>query len=82
MTSTTRQVRRVAVLGANGAMGSGGGEVFAADGVETVFLARDHEKAQRGARAAQNMAKSEKLADFIRSAPTIRISPRKLPRPT
>ena len=39
MTSTTRQVRRVAVLGANGAMGSGGGELFAADGLhEDVVL--------------------------------------------
>jgi 3-hydroxyacyl-CoA dehydrogenase len=66
MTSTTRQVRRVAVLGANGAMGSGGGELFAADGVETVFLARDHEKAREGLERAQTMAKSEKLADFIR----------------
>jgi 3-hydroxyacyl-CoA dehydrogenase len=66
MTSTTRQVRKVAVLGANGAMGSGGGELFAADGIETIFLARDHEKAREGLERAQSMAKSEKLADFIR----------------
>src|SRR2546430_16845055 len=66
MTSTTRQVRKVAVLGANGAMGSGSGEIFAADGIETVFLARDHEKAREGLERAQAMAKSEKLADFIR----------------
>ncbi len=66
MTSTTRQVRTVAVLGANGAMGSGGGELFAADGIETVFLARDHEKAREGLERAQTMAKSEKLADFVR----------------
>ena len=66
MTSTTRQVRKVAVLGANGAMGSGSGELFAADGVETVFLARDHEKAREGLERAQSMAKSERLADFIR----------------
>src|SRR5436309_6345585 len=65
MTSTTRQVRKVAVLGANGAMGSGGGELFAADGIETIFLARDHEKAREGLERAQSMAKSEKLADFI-----------------
>jgi 3-hydroxyacyl-CoA dehydrogenase len=66
MTFTTRQVRKVAVLGANGAMGSGGGELFAADGIETVFLARDHEKAREGLERAQTIAKSEKLADFIR----------------
>jgi 3-hydroxyacyl-CoA dehydrogenase len=66
MTSTTRQVRKVAVLGANGAMGSGSGELFAADGIETIFLARDHEKAREGLERAQSMAKSEKLADFIR----------------
>jgi 3-hydroxyacyl-CoA dehydrogenase len=64
--TTTRQVRKVAVLGANGAMGSGGGEIFAADGIETVFLARDHEKAREGLDRAQGMAKSEKVADFIR----------------
>ena len=66
MTSTTRQVRKVAVIGANGAMGSGSGELFAADGIETIFLARDHEKAREGLERAQSMAKSEKLADFIR----------------
>ncbi|HSD11150.1 MAG TPA: 3-hydroxyacyl-CoA dehydrogenase family protein [Candidatus Binatia bacterium] len=66
MSSTTRQVRKVAVLGANGAMGSGGGELFAADGIETIFLARDHEKAREGLERAQTMAKSERLADFIR----------------
>jgi 3-hydroxyacyl-CoA dehydrogenase len=66
MTSTTKQVRKVAVLGANGAMGSAGGELFAADGIETVFLARDHEKAKEGLERAQGLAKSEKLGDFIR----------------
>ena len=66
MTSTTRQIRKVAVLGANGAMGSGSGELFAADGVDTVFLARDHEKAREGLERAQTMAKSEKIADFVR----------------
>jgi len=63
---TSRRVRKVAVLGANGAMGSGSGEIFAADGIETVFLARDHEKAREGLERAQSMAKSEKLADFIK----------------
>ena len=66
MTSTTRQVRKVAVIGANGAMGSGSGELFAADDIETIFLARDHEKAREGLERAQAMAKSEKIADFVR----------------
>ena len=66
MTSTTRQVRKVAVLGANGAMGSGGGELFAADGIEATFLARDHEKAREGLERAQSIAKSERVGDFIR----------------
>lgn len=66
MTSTTREVRKVAVLGANGAMGSASGELFAADGIHTVFLARDHEKAREGLDRAVGMAKSEKLADLIR----------------
>ncbi|MGH7896467.1 MAG: 3-hydroxyacyl-CoA dehydrogenase family protein [Candidatus Binatia bacterium] len=66
MTASRREIRKVAVLGANGAMGSGGGELFAADGIEVVFLARDHEKAREGKERAQAMAKSEKLGDFIR----------------
>jgi 3-hydroxyacyl-CoA dehydrogenase len=61
-----RQIRKVAVLGANGAMGSGSGEVFAADGIETVFLARDHEKAREGLERAQSLAKSERIADVVR----------------
>jgi len=66
MTPMTKEIRKVAVLGANGAMGSGSGELFAAEGIEAVFLARDHEKAREGLERAQGMAKSEKLADFIR----------------
>ena len=60
-----RDIRKVLVLGANGAMGSGGGEIFAAEGIETVFLARDHEKAREGQDRAENLARSEKIADFI-----------------
>lgn len=66
MTSTGRQVRTVAVLGANGAMGSGAGELFAAEGMVTTFLARDHERAREGLERAQGFAKSEKIADFVR----------------
>lgn len=60
-----KDIRKVVVLGANGAMGSGGGEIFAAQGIETVFLARDHEKAREGVDRAQNLARSEKVGNFI-----------------
>lgn len=58
-------IRRVVVLGANGTMGAGSGEVFAAGGCDVVFLARTHEKAHEGLLAAQNMAKSQRIADRI-----------------
>ncbi|MEA2625173.1 MAG: hypothetical protein QOD06_1218 [Candidatus Binatota bacterium] len=60
-----RQIRKVVVIGANGAMGSGAGEVFAAAGIDTVFLARDHEKAREGRDRAIALAKSERIADHI-----------------
>ena len=58
-------INKVVVLGANGTMGAGGGEVFAAGGCDVVFLARTHEKAHEGLVAAQNMAKSQRIADRI-----------------
>jgi 3-hydroxyacyl-CoA dehydrogenase len=60
-----RQFRKVVVLGANGAMGAGSGEVFAAAGIETVFLARTKEKAQEGQRRAEKLAKSTALGRYI-----------------
>ena len=39
--SRMRSIRKVVILGANGAMGSGSGAVFAAAGIPTVFLARN-----------------------------------------
>ena len=44
-----REIRKVVVLGANGAMGSGSGAVFAGAGIETVFLARDLRESPRRA---------------------------------
>jgi len=61
----TREIRKVVVLGANGAMGSGGGEVFAAASIPTAFVARDHEKAREGLDRAQNLAKSEKIGAWV-----------------
>lgn len=60
-----REVRKVVVLGANGAMGAGSGEVFAAAGIKTVFLARSRDKARLGMARAEQMAKSEALGRFI-----------------
>src|SRR3954470_11059677 len=60
-----RDIRKVVVLGANGAMGAGSGEVFAAAGIETVFLARTRAKAEEGRKRAEKLAKSTALARYI-----------------
>jgi 3-hydroxyacyl-CoA dehydrogenase len=59
------EIRKVVVLGANGAMGAGSGEVFAAAGIPTVFLARTRDKAREGQRRAEKLAKSEAISRFI-----------------
>src|SRR4051812_11333358 len=59
------QIRKVVVLGANGAMGAGSGEVFAAAGIDTVFLARTRDKAAEGRARAEKLAKSEALRRYI-----------------
>lgn len=59
------EINKVVVIGANGTMGAGSGEVFAAGGCEVVFLARSHEKAHEALQAAQNMAKSQRIGDRI-----------------
>lgn len=61
----TRQFRKVVVLGANGAMGAGSGEVFAAAGIDTVFLARTRDKAIEGRRRAEKLAKSEAIGRHV-----------------
>jgi 3-hydroxyacyl-CoA dehydrogenase len=60
-----RQIRKAVVLGANGAMGAGSGEVFAAAGIETVFLARTRAKAEEGRKRAEKLAKSTAVGRFI-----------------
>ncbi len=60
-----REIRKVVVLGANGAMGAGSGEVFAAAGIPTVFLARTRDKARAGQLQAERMAKSGAISRFI-----------------
>jgi 3-hydroxyacyl-CoA dehydrogenase len=60
-----KQIRNVVVLGANGAMGSGSGAVFAAAGIPTVFLARTKDKAEAGRTRAESMVKSTAISRFI-----------------
>ena len=54
-----RSIRKIVVLGANGAMGSGSGAVFAAAGIPTVFLARTREKAEAGWARAEQLTKGK-----------------------
>jgi 3-hydroxyacyl-CoA dehydrogenase len=59
------EINDVVVLGANGTMGAGSGEVFAAGGCQVVFLARTAEKAHEGLVTAENMARAQRIADRI-----------------
>src|SRR4051794_13455760 len=52
-----RSIRKIVVLGANGAMGSAAGAVFAAAGMPTVFLARTLEKAEAGRARAEQLTR-------------------------
>lgn len=61
----TRDIHKVVVLGANGAMGAGSGAVFAAANIPTVFLARTVDRARAGKARAEKIVKSEALARFI-----------------
>ncbi len=54
-----RPIRKIVVLGANGAMGSGSGAVFASAGIPTTFLARTLEKAEAGRTRAEQLAKGK-----------------------
>jgi 3-hydroxyacyl-CoA dehydrogenase len=60
-----RKIENVVVLGANGAMGSGSGAVFAAAGIRTTFLARTRDKAESGRARAEKMVKSTAISRFI-----------------
>src|SRR5690349_3839606 len=60
-----REIRSVVVLGANGAMGSGAAEVFAAAGIDTVLLARTRDKARQGQKRAEKLAKSEAIGKYL-----------------
>lgn len=58
-------IKRVVILGANGTMGAGSAEVFAAGNCDVILLARAKEKAREGLVGAQNMAKSERIGDLM-----------------
>src|SRR5688500_450419 len=60
-----RPLPKIVVLGANGAMGSGSGAVFASAGIPTVFLARSLEKAEAGRARAEQLAKGKVPAKSI-----------------
>lgn len=59
------EIKKVVVLGANGTMGAGSAEVFAAGGCNVVLLARSAERAREGLVGAQNMAKSLRIGDLM-----------------
>jgi 3-hydroxyacyl-CoA dehydrogenase len=60
-----RSIRKIVVLGANGAMGASSGAVFAMAGVPTTFLARTVEKAEAGRARAEQLAKGKLAAGTI-----------------
>ena len=60
-----RTIRKVVILGANGAMGSGSGAVFAAAGIPTVFLARTLDKAEAGRARAEQLGKGKVSPQLI-----------------
>jgi len=58
-------VKKVAVLGANGIMGSLSGGIFAQANIPCIYFARTLEKANRGIENAVNQARSDVLRKFI-----------------
>ena len=62
------QLRRVVVLGANGAMGAGAAAMFAGGGCEVTLVARERAKVESAIAAVQGIAKSETIAGDLRAA--------------
>jgi 3-hydroxyacyl-CoA dehydrogenase len=58
-------IKQMAVLGANGTMGSLSGGIFAQAGVLCYFFARSMEKAQRGIENAVQQARSDVVREYI-----------------
>jgi 3-hydroxyacyl-CoA dehydrogenase len=62
------RLKKVVVLGANGAMGAGSAAMFAAGGCDVTLVARDIGKCERALAQIQGIAKSEVIADGVASA--------------
>lgn len=61
------RLKKVVVLGANGAMGAGSAAMFAGGGCEVTMVARDLGKVEGALATVQGIAKSERIADGIGS---------------
>ena len=60
-----REIKKIAVLGASGNMGSLSGGIFAQANIRCYFLARTKEKAEQGVQNAINQARSSVLQEYI-----------------
>jgi len=60
-----REIKKVAILGASGNMGSTSGAVFASADIPCVFFARTMEKAEKGIAHAMNAVRSSVIKDYI-----------------
>src|SRR5262245_32811376 len=56
---------RVVILGANGVMGAGAAELFAAGGYQVVMLARERAKAEDVLVEVQSLARAEAISERI-----------------
>ncbi len=64
-TPTTIALKRVVIIGANGAMGAGAGAMFAGGGCDVTLVARDLGKVESALAQIQSIAKSERIADGL-----------------
>ena len=62
------RLKKVVVLGANGAMGAGSAAMFASGGCEVTLVARDLAKSESALGQIQGIAKSERVADPVKCA--------------
>jgi 3-hydroxyacyl-CoA dehydrogenase len=62
------RLKRVVVLGANGAMGAGSAAMFASAGCDVTLVARDLAKSEVARTAIQGIAKSERIVDGVKCA--------------
>ena len=60
-----REIKKIAVIGASGNMGSSSGGIFAQANIQCVYFARDVAKAESGMNNAVGQARSEVLKSYI-----------------